>query len=46
MTMEHFQIQTFPFQKIISRQGSIFKMVREHLTSVTDKLCKEARNKL
>lgn len=47
MTMKHFQIQTsyyVPFQKGIFRQESIFKIVREYLTSLTDKLYKKARN--
>lgn len=47
MTMKHFQIQTsyyVPFQKRIFRQESIFKIVRENLTSLTDKLYKKARN--
>lgn len=48
MTLQYFQIQTLyysPFQERIFSQESIFKMVREHLMSVTDQLCKKARNK-
>lgn len=47
MTMKHFQIQTsyyVPFQKRIFRQESIFIIVRDYFTSLTDKLYKKARN--
>lgn len=48
MTIQYFHIQTLyysPFQGRIFRQESIFKMVRGYLKSVTDQLCKKARNK-